>query len=318
MAHTVPVAVVIPTYGRGSAVLSVLEKIYQCDPLPAEVWIHVDSSDGTLETELRRRLKDVSILTSATRLGPGGGRHRCLTACKLPYAVSFDDDSYPVDRDFFARVEPLFARYRRAAILGANIWQRNEPEKMRDRGVTRIPSYVGCGYAIRLAAYKQVRGTLPRPIAYGMEETDLSIQLFASGWRIYEARELRVLHDTDLKHRKSVEIKAGSITNVGLFVYLHFPLAHLGWGLLQVANIVRYSIRTRQFRGVGLGLLQIPIECYRYRRYRSPVAWPTLKRFLLFRRASARQQTEGRLIPVGRGPRRPMNHFARLIPPVSE
>jgi hypothetical protein len=29
------------------------------------------------------------------------GRHRCLLACKPPFAVSFDDDSYPVDSDFF-------------------------------------------------------------------------------------------------------------------------------------------------------------------------------------------------------------------------
>jgi GT2 family glycosyltransferase len=205
--------------------------------------------------------------------------------------VSFDDDSYPVDRDFFGRVEPLFARYPRAAILAANIWQRNEPEKMRDRVVVRMPSYVGCGYAIRLAAYKEVRGTLPRPVAYGMEETDLSMQLFASGWRIYEARELRVLHDTDLNHRRSAKINAGRITNVGLFAYLHFPAGHWGRALLQIANMVRYSIRTGQFRGILLGLLQIPIECYRHRRYRSPVAWPTLKRFLLFRRASAKGET---------------------------
>jgi GT2 family glycosyltransferase len=212
--------------------------------------------------------------------------------------VSFDDDSYPVDRDFFGQVELLFARYPRAAILAANIRQRNEPEKVRDSVVARIPSYVGCGYAIRLAAYKEVRGTLPRPVAYGMEEMDLSIQLFASGWRIYEARELRVLHESDLKHRRSAEINAGRITNVGLFAYLHFPMVHWGWGLLQIANMVRYSVRTGQFRGIGSGLLRIPIECYRYRKYRSPVAWPTLKRFLLFRRASAKSQ-------AGRVPLRP-------------
>lgn len=308
---TVPIALVIPTYNRGSAVLGVLEKVYQCDPIPAEVWIHIDRADGTLEDELRERFKNVEILTSATRLGPGGGRHRCLLACRMPYAVSFDDNSYPVDRDFFGRLEPLFARRPRAAIFGASVWQRNEPEKIRDAGVALVPSYIGCGYAIRVAAYKQVRGTLPRPVPYGMEETDLSLQLFAAGWRIYEAHELRVLHDTDLRHRQSVEINAGSITNVGLFIYLHFPATQWGWGFLQVANIVRYSIRTSQFRGIWSGVLNIPMECYRNRRYRRPVTLPTLKRFLLFRRVSTRQQTEGRSIPVGRGPRRPKDAICK-------
>jgi hypothetical protein len=57
-----------------------------------------------------------------------------------------------------------------------------------------------------------------------MEETDLSIQLFAAGWQIYEAGLLRVLHDTDSKHHDSFEITAGAISNVGLFVFLHFPV----------------------------------------------------------------------------------------------
>ena len=103
-----PVAVIIPTYNRGVAILSVLEKIQACNPKPAEIWVHVDLGDGVLEREVQRRFPDVGILTSATRLGPGGGRHRCLLACTTPYAVSFDDDSYPVDPDFFSRSTDCF------------------------------------------------------------------------------------------------------------------------------------------------------------------------------------------------------------------
>src|SRR5262249_20271382 len=143
-------------------------------------------------------------------------RHRCLLACKSPYAVSFDDDSYPVDTDFFRCVEQLFLQYPRAAIFCANIWQRHEAEKPRIDKVVITPSYVGCGHSIRLAAYCQVRGYLPRPVAYAMEECDLSLQLFAAGWQMYEAGNLRVFHDTDLRHHQSTEITSGVITNVGL------------------------------------------------------------------------------------------------------
>src|SRR5262249_10936470 len=149
------------------------------------------------------RFPNVVVLTSSTRLGPGGGRHRCLLACTTPYAVSFDDDSYPVDSDFFASVQQLFLDHLETAIFGANIWHRHEPEKRRSKDLVHIPSYVACGYAIRLSAYQQVRGHLPRPIAYGMEESDLSLQLFAAGWQICEARELRVFHDSDLAHHQS-------------------------------------------------------------------------------------------------------------------
>jgi len=284
LTRTAPVAVVIPTYNRGMAALFVLDRIQACEPTPSEIWIHVDSADGALERELKRRFPDIRLLTSASRLGPGGGRHRCLLACTTPYAVSFDDDSYPVDRDFFARVEQLFVEHPQAAIFGASIWHRHEAEKARREGLTASPSYIGCGYAIRVAAYRQVRGYLPRPVPYGMEENDLSLQLFAAGWRVYEASELRVFHDTDLSHHQTAEITAGVIANVGLFAFLHYPLVGWGWGLAQLANIVVYSIRMGRVRGIISGLLRIPADCYHNRRFRKSVPWPTLRRFLRFRR----------------------------------
>lgn len=282
MTSTVPVAVLIPTYNRGSAVFSVLEKIQACDPRPTEIWVHVDRADGILEIELHRQFPRVGVLTSVTRLGPGGGRNRCFLACSAPYAVSFDDDLYPVDMDFFRRVEQLFLEHPNAAIFAASIWHRHEPEKARVDNLRLSPSYTGCGFAVRLAAYRVTRGLISRPVAYGMEETDLSLQLFAAGWHIYEAGDLRVFHDTDLKHHQSSEINAGAITNVGLFVFLHFPVLRWGIGLLQVGNRVWYSIRMRQFSGICSGLLRIPIECYHHRSYRQAIDWTTLKRFLEF------------------------------------
>ena len=288
MTRTAPVAVLIPTYKRGLQILSVLEKIQACDPCPIETWVHVDLGEGPLESELNRLFPNVRTLKSTTRVGPGGGRHRCLLACSAPYAVSFDDDSYPIDTDFFSRVEQLFLAYPTVAVFGASIWHRNEPEKSRMQTLTRSPSYTGCGFAIRLSAYRTVRGLLSRPVCYGMEELDLSMQLFAKGWEIYEAGDLRVLHDTELRHHESLENNAGAITNVALFGFLHFPISCLGLGLLQLGNRVAYSIKMRRLRGICSGLLKIPFDCYRYRHYRRAVAWPTLNRFLELRRGPSR------------------------------
>jgi GT2 family glycosyltransferase len=277
MQNTVPIGMIIPTYNRGMAVLSVLERIQECDPKPAEIWIHIDLGDGVLERELSRRFPKVGILTSPTRMGPGGGRHQCLLACTTPYAVSFDDDSYPVDFDFFSRVERLFSQHSRAAIIGAGIWHRHEPVKVRTDCFVPRPSYIGCGYAIRLSAYRQVRGYLARPVAYGMEESDLSLQLLSAGWQIFEAGDLRVFHDTDLHHRESPETTSATITNVGLCAFLNFPVFAWAWGSMQVAKIVLCCILKGQIRGIGSGLLHIPIDCYRNRRFRKPMSWRTLR-----------------------------------------
>src|SRR5947207_656584 len=150
MKRTAPITVIIPTYNRGMAIISVLEKLQVCDPGPAAILVHIDLNDGLLESELKRRFPDVVILTSPIRRGPGGGRHRCLLGCNTPYAVSLDDDSYPVDADFFAVVERLFRENPQVAIFEANVWHRQEPIKPRAFGLISIPTYIGCGYAIRV------------------------------------------------------------------------------------------------------------------------------------------------------------------------
>jgi glycosyltransferase involved in cell wall biosynthesis len=280
-----PVTIIIPTYNRGMKVLSVLEKIRLCDPTPAAIIIHVDLSDGNLEAELNERFPDVAVLTSSTRRGPGGGRHRCLLACKTAFAVSFDDDSYPVDSDFFATVERLFLEHPCTALLEANIWHRNEPELLPATSLTPISNYMGCGYAIRLDVYRQMRGHLDRPVPYGIEESDLSLQLFVSGWQMKRAGELRVFHDTELKHHRSAEITAGSIANVALYGFLHYPVRAWGLGLAQLTNKVFDCLRKGRFAGILSGLLQIPGDCYRNRVHRNPVPWKSLKRYVEFRRA---------------------------------
>ena len=286
MGSTVPITVIIPTYNRGVAVLSVLEKIQQCDPQPAKICVHIDLGDGILERELNRRFPNVIVLGSPIRLGPGGGRHRCLLACNTPYAVSFDDDLYPVDKDFFSSVKLLFSEHSCIAVVEASVWHRHEPAKVRTEDLVPIPSYIGCGYAIRLAAYRQVRGHLPRPVPYGMEEMDLSLQLFEAGWQIYRAGNLRVFHDTALKHHHSAEITAGSVANVGLYAFLHYPFIGWGRGFLQLSNKIVYCIRRGRIGGICSGLISIPGECYRNRQYRKPIPWETLKKFHHFNSSS--------------------------------
>jgi hypothetical protein len=62
-----------------------------------------------------------------------------------------------------------------------------------------------------------------------MEESDLALQLFAADWQIYEAGDLRVLHDTDLDHHNSVEVTSG-VNQCGTVRILELPLYWLGPG----------------------------------------------------------------------------------------
>jgi hypothetical protein len=170
------------------------------------------------------------------------------------------------------------------AIVGATIWDRNGVPKERVNTIRRTIGYTGCGHAVRLSAYRKIRGYLPRPVAYGMEETDVALQLFSSGWQIYESGELRVFHDTSLAHHNSPHITAGTITNLGLFVFLNYPIVLWSWGLLQFANLFVSFVRVGRTRGLLIGILRIPNECYRNRKYRRAAKLMTIVEFLHLRR----------------------------------
>jgi GT2 family glycosyltransferase len=283
-ADTAPVAVVIPTYRRGDAVLRTLRCVIACSPQPAEVWVHIDAGDRGLEAMLAHEFPKVRILSSPLRLGPGGGRDRCLRACTTPYAVSFDDDSYPLDTDFFAIVVDLLRAHPEAAIIASSIVDQDQAAMPRGKALRPSIGYVGCGHAIKLAAYDHTRGYLPRPVAYGMEETDIALQLFAAGWKILASSDLRVVHDTDGTHRDTPEIVAQSLNNVALFAFLNYPVVLWCWGGIQVLNYAAYCLRHGKYAGLLDGFMRIPGDCYRHRRHRRPLPVSIVVEFLRRRR----------------------------------
>jgi len=253
-------------------VFGVLEKLVQCDPTPKEVIVHIDASDGALERELSKRFPEVRVLSSRKRVGPGGGRHRCIVAATQPYFASFDDDSWPLDSDYFAEVVRAFERDPTVGLISAiNIhpWERIVP---KDDSLETVVEFAGCGFALRRAAYAGLSGYIDRPWAYNAEEVDLALQLHAADWLMVRAHGLRVYHDTRLAHHESPQITAAVIQNVALICWLRYPLSLWPHGMLQVANITIDRLRRGRWRGVASGLLGIPLVAWQHRnrRHRLP------------------------------------------------
>lgn len=283
------VSVFIPTFARGALIIETLKKIAECEPRPEEILVHIDQTDGKLEAVIAEQFPDVRVFGSQIRLGPGGGRDFCLKRARTPLAVSFDDDSWPVDRDFFAKVVDLFAKHPEAALIGATIWHRCQQELPRDRALLCAPAFTGCGYAIRVDVYRELAGFLPRPVAYGLEESDLALQLFADGYRIFESRELRVFHDTELRHHDSSEITECVVANVALLAFVRYPAWLWGWGLLQLASTVKFCLAKGRWRGVPAGLGRIPKDCWSFRQRRRPLSGARVWAYLQWRRRSEKR-----------------------------
>ena len=275
-----PISVGIPTFARGQRLFRTLEQLAVCDPPPAEVIVHVDQSDGKLEQALRRTFPAVRVLSSHARVGPGGGRHRCIEAASQPLFASFDDDSWPIDREFFAEVETLFREHPQTAVLTASIYCRGDAPPARSCDLSVVQNFHGCGHAMRVCAYRQTTGYIDRPWAYGIEEVDVAMHLHALGWTILGCGNLRVLHDTQLEHHSTPDIVAGTVQNVALRVFLRYPIALWPRGLLQVGNVVRDLIKRRRFAGLSRGLLGIPRTLYRFRGQRKELPADRIRSYL--------------------------------------
>jgi GT2 family glycosyltransferase len=284
MPDFVPISVGIPTWARGERVLGTIERLLACNPGPAEIIVHVDATDGVLERALATRFPAVRVLSSDHRVGPGGGRHRCIQASTQPVFVSFDDDSYPLDEDFFAEVVRLFALYPDTALLAAMIthpWEKPAPKN----GVTElVVEFTGCGWAVRRQSYLACPGFVDRPLAYGVEELDLGLQFHAGGFGIRRTNSLRAFHDTTLSHHRNPQQAAAAIQNVALLAWLRYPWSMLGRAVLQMGNMIVDQLRRGRWRGLPAGVLGIPGVLWRFRHLRRPCPAKVVRAYLARRR----------------------------------
>jgi GT2 family glycosyltransferase len=280
---TCDITVVIPTFNRPQQLLQALDKICACSPAPAEVIVHIDANDSITETALlNSTFKMVKIIRSDKPVGPGGGRNRAIASASHNLVASFDDDSYPIDPDYFTRLLQLFEQFPRAAVIGAAIYHIDEPVHPDEAIAQWKPNFVGCGCAYRRDVFLQTNGYVELPVAYGMEEVDLSLRLHHQEWGILSSPWLRVFHNTRLEHHSQPQVTAASIANLALLAYLRYPVPFWWLGIVQCANRILWLIKNGRFAGILRGVFTIPKLIYRHRRQRQPISVAALKKHLQF------------------------------------
>lgn len=278
--NRIEVSVVIPTWQRKEELAVTLDRIMQCDPLPAEILVHVDAGDIVTGPWLRAVHPDVQLLESEQQVGPGGGRNKLIRAAKEPIVVSFDDDSYPLDTDFFRRIVAVFNAFPQAALLSYSIIHRDEEIIPLSAHAGWTSMFTGCACAYRRDVFLTLDGYLDLPVAYAAEEADLAIQLYAANQRILCTSWLRVFHNTYRLHHESARVNAGTITNLALLAYVRYPASMWGYAAIQVLNRIRYSIRMGRYAGILTGISRIPGRIWHFRTFRRPVGRSVMKRYL--------------------------------------
>lgn len=283
--NTCKITVALPTYQRPNALLKALAQIHQCNPRPDEIIVHIDGGDTVTEAALSSsEFQDILIINNTTQAGPGGGRNLAIARAKNAIVASFDDDSYPIDSDYFDRLLRLFEIFPKAAVIGSTIFHQNETVVPAEYTATWVADFVGCGCAYRKEVFLQTKGYVQLPLAYGMEETDLSLRLHHLGWGVLQSAWLRVFHDTKLEHHNNPKVTAASIANQALLAYLRYPKSLWWLGGMQCLSRVSWLVRHRRWSGILTGLIAIPGLIRQQHHQRQIVSSESLLSYLRLRR----------------------------------
>jgi GT2 family glycosyltransferase len=279
-----PVTAIVTAYERVDHLLQTLAALEACEPAPAEILVHVDGCNAECEAAVRRAYPRVRLMLSKRIVGPGGGRNLMLAAASHPIVASFDDDSRPIDRDYFARLAEVIDRVPDAAVVGAAVYHRHEPVADAAPTAAWTADFAGGACAYRRERFLESGGYVPVATAYGMEEVDLALRLHAQGRRVLQTPWLRVLHDTDLARHADPRVTAASIANLALLAYLRYPIAMWAVGAGQIVNRIRWLLGHGRRRGVISGLARIPSTLRTHRGYRHTVPASAVRSYLRLRR----------------------------------
>lgn len=278
------VSVMVTAFDRADQTIDTLRRIAACEPRPEQILVHVDDNRTAVADALRMAQPDAEVLVSATRVGPGGGRNRMVAAAAGDLVASFDDDSYPLDGDYFARARDVFQRFSDASVVTARVIHAHEPMVPAETTAAWIGDFSGGACVYRREHYLDSGGYLPLAMAYGMEEVDLALRLHARGRRVLRTEWLRVYHDTDLARHADAEVTAASLTNIVLLAYLRYPVHLWGIGFLQLINRLQWLLRHGRSRGVMRGLTSAIPHALAHRAERTPMPASAVRSYLGLRR----------------------------------
>ena len=109
--------IMITTHNRCADLRRTCAALTALSPPPEEVLICADGCTDDTVSMLVREFPGFIVLENQRRQGSVAARDRMLRLASADIVISLDDDSYPIDRDFLARVDQVLAEHPEAAVI---------------------------------------------------------------------------------------------------------------------------------------------------------------------------------------------------------
>ena len=133
-------------------------------------------------------------------------RNFLMSVVKSSFAVIIDDDAHFLLLDFEEKVENHFNNNPRCGAITFRIyWGHKPPEDLCSKSkFSRVRSFVGCGHAFRLTAWRDIKSYPEWYLFYGEEEY-ASLKLFKKNWQVHYLPQVLVQHRVNNKERAKNE-----------------------------------------------------------------------------------------------------------------
>jgi GT2 family glycosyltransferase len=226
-------------------------------------------------------------------------RDRLLRAATADLVASFDDDSYPLDRDFFSRLRQLSADHPEVAVFSFPEIRNDGSFATSTKSMSSPPhlvsAYANCAAAMRRDTYLQSPG-FPAFFGHMYEEPDFALQCYALGKVVRFEPTLSVRHLVSERQREPIRRHHLNARNELWSVWLRCP-----WPWLPLVGVFRVWRQFLYACGEGWrwalqeplwwfsALLGLP-TCLRQRR---PIAWEVYYKWMRLARVHVADSPPG-------------------------
>lgn len=240
------VGITLTTHHRREELARTLAQLARLSPAPDEICVCADGcADGTVGF-VQREYPQVCLLVHDTAQGSIPSRNELARASTCDVFVSLDDDSYPLDGDFIARVRAAFEPSPRLAVLAFAQRSDEFPESLTSQDLGRaafVGSYANSGAAIRREAFLQLGG-YPGFFFHAYEEPDFALRCVAAGWQVRYEPALLVRHHFTTLQRNEIRTHHRHARNEAWSALLRCPAPQVFAVLLfRAVRQFRYAAR---------------------------------------------------------------------------
>lgn len=196
-------SIITVTHNRPKSLAACLALTRKVVPDDVNIIVFDDASDRK-ETihEIIGQFSNTTYLRSEIRIGPAGGRNRCLTEATTPFCLSLDDDCYLHVIPSLTRWEDNIAKDHDIAVVGFRCFDTIPPGRYSPSFTDERPisSFHGGASLLRRDSVLKCGGYLDW-LVFGGEDTELAMRLLRLGYRVWYDPSVLVHHDHSMEGR---------------------------------------------------------------------------------------------------------------------